>query len=397
MKARDFGALHTAMQRWVTSDHLAGLSVAVLQGDGAVHMHCTGWANREERIALREDHLFRAYSSTKLVTSCAALLLLEEGRFALDDPIERFLPELAARRVLTAGAQRIDDTVPASRPITIRQLFSHSGGLSYGLFDPGSLLFTAYAAQRVGHPSLTLAQMVQALGSLPLAFEPGTRFEYSVATDVLARLVEVICDQPFDRVLRERIFEPLQMADTGFVVPEPEQPRLTALYRGESFQDPTLPGLHRAEHLLHPGAHLKPVPRLSGGGGLVTSLPDSVKLLRSLMPGKRTLLKPETLALMASNQLPAGRWIEFPGRPAMVGRGHGLAGGVLMVPDALSHPDAAGELYWGGLAGTQWWISSRHDFAAAIMAQRWFGHDHPFVVDIKREVYNAVLGTAHSA
>jgi CubicO group peptidase (beta-lactamase class C family) len=217
-----------------------------------------------------------------------------------------------------------------------------------------------------------------------------------VATDVLARAVEVICGEPFDRVLRQRIFEPLQLADTGFFVPEPQQHRLAGLYQGLSLQEPMVPGLTRAEQLLEPPAHLRPAPLLSGGGGLVSSLPDMVKLLRSLMPGGPTLLKPATLELMARNRLPESCFIQFPGFPPQVGRGHGLAGGVILAPTRLDHPQAAGELYWGGMAGTMWWVSAAHNFAAVVMTQRWLGFGHPYGLELKREVYNAVLGTTRS-
>jgi len=391
----DFSALHAAMQRWVDADLLPGVSVAVLTGDGRVHTHCTGMADRERGLALREDHLFRVFSNTKLVTSCAVLLLHEDGRFDLDEPVERFLPALAHRRVLRHGARRIDDTVPARSPITIRHLLTHTAGLSYGMFDPGTTLFTAYVKQRVLAVDTTLAQMVDVLGGLPLAFEPGTDWMYSVATDVLARLVEVCSGQRFDRFIDERILQPLHMTDTAFVVPEGERERLAALYVGASLTDPMRPGLERAERLLPLQANLRPVARLSGGGGLVSSLGDMVKLLRALMPAAAsrasTLLKPSTFEAMIHNQLPPGRFIAFPGVGELTGKGFGLAGGVVVTPAASEHPDSAGECYWGGVAATQWWISPRHRLAGALMTQRWFGYADPFVADLKREAYRAVL------
>lgn len=391
MSAPDFAPLHAAMQRWVDAGLLPGVSIALASPHG-VHVHCTGWADKERDIALREDHLFRVFSNTKLVASCAALLLLEEGRFALDDPVERYLPALARRRVLRAGATAIDDTEPARGPITIRQLLSHTSGLAYGLLDPGTPLFKAYQAQRILDPRLTLAAMVEALGPLPLAFEPGTGWEYSIATDVLARLVEVVGGQPFDRFLAERVFQPLGLRDTGFVVPAAAQARLAGLYVGADPLNPLAPGLRRCEDLLAPGTNLQPQPRLSGGGGLVSSLHDMLRLLRSLLPGANTLLRPETLALMATNQLPPGRWIRFPAVGELKGRGHGLASGIVVRPGPLDHPEAAGELYWGGLAGTQWWLSPRHGIAGALMTQRWMGFGDPFVADLKREAYSALLG-----
>jgi len=388
----DFSALHAAMQRWVDADLLAGVSVGVLIGRDRVHTHSVGWADMERGIALRDDHLFRVYSNTKLVTSCALLMLWEQGHLDLDDPVERFLPALANRRVLRPGARSIDDVQPARGSITIRHLLSHTSGLSYGLFDPGSPLFKAYGERRVHAVDTTLEQMVEALAPLPIAFEPGDGWEYSVATDVLARVVEVCSGQRFDHFIDEHILQPLQMLDTGFVVPADQDDRLAALYIGADPAKPLKPGLRRAEHLLAPHSHLRSVARLSGGGGLVSSLGDMIALVRALLPGGPTLLKAATIDRLMTNQLPTGSFIRFPGVGVHAGKGFGLAGAVVVAPPATEHPEATGELYWGGMAGTQWWIAPRHGFAGVLMTQRWLGYGDPFVADLKREVYRAVLG-----
>jgi CubicO group peptidase (beta-lactamase class C family) len=395
--APDFAALHAAMQRWVDGGFLAGVSIALWRDGAPVHLHCTGQADRERGEALREDHLFRLFSSSKLFTSIAALLLMEDGRLDLDDAVERFLPGLAARRVLRTGSSSIDDTEPAQGPITIAQLMSHSAGLAYGLLDPGSLLYEAYTKQRILARDTTLEQMVQALAPLPLAYQPGTGWQYSIATDVLARVVEVAGRQRFDRLLHERLLEPLGMADTGFVVPEAATARLAAMYVGVKPEAPLVSGLVRGESLLHPGANLVPTPRLSGGGGLVSSLPDTVKLLRALRPGPRALLKESTLALLPHNRLPAGCWRQFPDRGVLHGRAHGLAGGLVLEPGAQDDARSAGEIYWGGMAGTQWWIAPRLGLAGALMTQRFRGYGDPFVADLKREAYRALLGPAPGA
>ena len=395
----DFAALHAAMRRWVDADFLSGISLAVASGGAPLHLHCEGFAERERGITLTTDHLFRVYSNSKLVTSCAVLLLLEEGRIALDDPAERFLPALAARRVLRRGARSIDDSEPARRRMTIAQLLCHTAGLSYGLLDPGTLLYQAYAAQRISTRETTLARMVDDLAPLPLAYEPGTGWEYSIATDVLARLVEVVSGTPFEHFVRERIFEPLAMRDTGFVVPERDHERLAAMYAGVDLMDPMKPGLRRGEHLMPPRSHLVAVPRVSGGGGLVSSLPDTMKLLCSLLltpsggadRGARALLRPGTIDLLQRNQLPLGQWVHFPVSGVWVGRGHGLASGLVVEPGPADHPGSLGEVFWGGMAGTQWWISPRHGFACALFSQRWWGFSHPLFVELKREAYRALL------
>jgi len=384
----DFRPAHAAMQRYVDGNLLPGFSSAVLVGRDLVDVSCIGWADKEARIPLRADHIFRIFSNTKLITSCAALLLFEDGRFRLDDPVERFIPQLANRRVLRPGATSLDQTEPAVRPITIRHLLSHSSGLSYGLLDPGTLIFKAYNERKVNNPATTLAEMIDVLADLPLAYHPGTSWEYSVAIDVLARLVEVIGGQRFDAFIQSRILGPLGMVDTGFVVSD--RNRLVAYYAGADPVDPMKPGLMRADALPYPDAYLRSFPRQAGGAGLVSTLPDMVALIRSLLPGGQTLLKPDTIEMMMTNQLPEGVWIRFPAYGEIRGRGHGLAGALILEPSAFDHQDASGELFWGGRAGTQWWISPRKNTAGLIMAQREAGFAHPFAVEFKRLAYEAV-------
>jgi CubicO group peptidase (beta-lactamase class C family) len=386
----DFGAAHAAMQRYVDGNILSGISSAVLVGRDLVDVNCVGWADKEAATPLRVDHIFRVFSNTKLVTSCAALLLFEEGRFKLDDPIEKYIPQFGNRRVLRPGAASLQETEPAKGSITIRQLMSHSAGLSYGIFDPGKPIFKAYNERKVLNPATTLADMIDVLADLPLVYQPGTSFEYSVAIDVMARLVEIISGQPFDQFIQARILGPLGMVDTGFVVPEKDQGRLVAYYAGADLMEPMKPGLTRTDNSPYPGAYLRPVPRFNGGGGLVSTLPDMVALIRSLLPGGPTLLKPETIASMMANQLADGVWMRFAMMGELVGKAYGLAGGLILKPSPFDHPDSQGELYWGGVAGTQWWISPKRNMAGVMMAQRQMAFIHPFSFEFKRLAYEAV-------
>jgi CubicO group peptidase (beta-lactamase class C family) len=386
----DFGPAHAAMQRYVDGNILSGVSSAVLVGRDLVDVSCVGWADKEAQIPLRVDHIFRVFSNTKLVTSCAALLLFDEGRFQLDDPIEKFIPQLANRKVLRPGATSLDDTEPAKRSITIRHLLSHSSGLSYGFFDPGTVIFKAYNERGVHNPATTLADMVGVLADMPLIYHPGTSWEYSLAIDVVARLVEIISGQPFDQFIQARILGPLGMVDTGFVVPEKDQSRFAAYYVGADLMDPMKPGLTPTDNYPYPGAYLSPTPRFNGGGGLVSTLPDMVALIRSLLPGGPTLLKPETIALMMTNQLPDRQWIRLALLGEQPGKAHGLAGGLILQPSPIDHPDSAGEFYWGGVAGTQWWISPKRNLAGVMMTQRQMAFVHPFSFEFKRLAYEAV-------
>ena len=386
----DFNAVHAAMRRHVDANILSGVSSAVLVGRDLVDVHCVGWADKEKDEPLRVDHLFRVFSNTKLITSCAVLLLFEAGKFQLDDPVETFIPQLANRRVLKPGATVITDTEPARSPITIRQLMTHTSGLSYGLLDPGTLMFAAYNERRVRDPYASLAAMMDALVDLPLAFHPGTGWEYSVATDVLSRLLEVVSGMSFGDFIQSRIFQPLGMLDTGFVIPAAEQHRLAAYYVGADLENPMQPGLTLRQDFPFPNANMQPVAWQSGGGGLVSSLPDMVALLRSLLPGGTTLLKPETITLMMTNQLPEGMYIGFPGQGEITGKGFGLAGSVTLTPSSIDPAGSTGEFQWGGIAGTHWWISPKTNLAGLLMTQRQMAFWHPYSFEFKQLVYQAV-------
>jgi CubicO group peptidase (beta-lactamase class C family) len=372
-----FDAVEAGMRRWIDGGFLAGASWAILAGRDVVDLRWIGQADREAGVPLRRDHLFRAFSSTKLATSIAVLKLVEDGLVSLDDPVSRWIPQLGALRVLRPGATSLDDTEPARRPIAVRHLLSHSSGLSYGLLDPGTPMFRAYAERKVLSDARTLAELVDTLATLPLAYQPGESWEYSIATDVLGHLVETITGARLGDAFRARILEPLGMRDTGFVVPEADRARMAALYVGDPL-DPTKPGLRRLDDTPYPGAYTRPMPRQSGGGGLVSSLDDQVALLRALVPGDPVLLRPETLEAMRENQLAEGVRLRFPATGVVRGKGHGLAGAVTLEAGSLDAPGSEGALQWGGMAGTHWWISPRQGLAAVLMTQRHMGFWNPY-------------------
>jgi CubicO group peptidase (beta-lactamase class C family) len=328
-------------------------------------------------------------SNTKLITSMAVMLLWEEGIIQLDEPVGKFIPQLANLQVLKPGATRLDDTEPARSPITIRHLLTHSAGLSYGLLDPGTMIFNAYNERRVVNPRLPLISMMEALSGLPLLFHPGTSWEYSVATDVLGYLVELVSGVALDQFFQARIFEPLGISDTAFTLQAEKQNRLTTCYAGADMMNPMKPGLSPLDTMPWRGAYLQAFPLLMGGGGLATTLPDMVAIMRSLSPGGKSVLKPETIALMMTNQLPEGRNIQFARLGEIRGKGFGLGGAVTVQPSAIDPPASKGEFQWGGLAGTHWWISPQTGLIGVLMTQRQMGFWHPFSFEFKRLAYRA--------
>ena len=384
----DFSAAHAVLQREVDARRLAGVSAAVLRHGTLIDHFCSGRADLQSGELLRPDHIHRAFSNSKLITSVAVLLLADAGHFGLDDPIKQWIPALGHLRVLRPGAQALTDTEPLQTDITIRHLLSHQAGLSHGVFDPGTLIFNAYIAAGVRRPDSTLAQEMDLLAGLPLLYQPGAGWEYSTGTDVLARLVEIITGQRFGDALQKWLFEPLAMTDTGFVLRPDQLPRLAALYRGDLL-DVMKPGLQRLDDTPWPGAYRTAVPRQSGASGLFTSQADMLALLRQLLPGQPSLLRPATLAALFTDQLPAERCVQFFGSGAVPSLGYGLGGAITRRASALQPAAAVAELQWGGLAGTHWFVSPATGLAGVVMAQRFMGFWQPFWFDYKAQLYSA--------
>ncbi|MBL8349402.1 MAG: beta-lactamase family protein [Burkholderiaceae bacterium] len=388
MSRPDFSAAQAVLRAEVDADRLAGVSAATMRHGELIDEFCTGLANRERGESLRPDHIHRAFSNTKLFTTVLVLRLADEGHFGLDDPLKAWLPAFGSLRVLRPGATSLDDTVPLARDITIRHLITHQAGFSHGVFDPGTLLYDAYHARGIRSHLTMLADEMAALATLPLNFQPGEGWEYALGIDVLARLCEIVTGQRFGDALQRRLFEPLGLVDTGFVLRSDQVPRLAALYRGD-LADPMQPGLVRLDDTPWPNAYREPVARQSGAGGLFTTQADMLALLRQLMPGRPSILKPATLASMFVDQVPAAHCVQFPMTGPVPSLGYGLGGAFTRRASALQPAAAVGELQWGGLAGTHWWISPATGLAGVVMAQRHFGFWHPFWFRYKRQVYEA--------
>ena len=386
----DFSAMHAALQKWVDDDFLAGASAAVMRGSEVIDEVYCGYRDREARAPMTHDTICRIYSNTKPITSVAAMTLYEAGKFQLDDPIAEYLPALRNLKVLKRGASDPAQVEVLQRPPTVRQLFCHNAGFSYGAFQE-SIVDPLYQAAGILRPDATLETMVDRLAEIPLANQPGLRFQYSVSTDVLARLVEVWSGQRFSEYLKATIFGPLGMDDTDFFVPATKQQRFAANYVPVDLMDPMKPGLTKAPDTMV-GSYLTPRPFESGGGGLVGTLPDYTKFIRMITGRGATngvrILKPETVDLMHTNQLPDGVGVQLPNW-SMPDTVFGLGFAIKLKPAAGEPEAATDEFHWGGLAGTHSWIAPRANVSAIVFAQRLPGFWHPFSHDFKRQVYRA--------
>lgn len=387
------------MQWYVDQEILSCCVALVMQGTDVVDCATFGYMDLESRRPLADDAIFRMYSNTKIVTSVAAMMLYEQGEFALDDPLSRFLPAFAEPPVLRPNAASIGDVEPLAAPITMRHLLSHSAGFSYGFIEPDSIIDQAYTAAGVnalGNQGLTLEALSDRLAALPLAYQPGTSWRYSLATDVTARVIEVISGQRFDDFLKGRIFEPLGMADTDFHVPVDKQNRFTTMYAPLDVMTPMKGGLVKADDP-HTGAYTRPPALLSGGGGLVSTVYDYVTFLRAIINGGEwqgtRLLQSATLNLMRSNQLPVGVGVRFP-MWEMSDTVFGLGFALKQAPGPDEPDTAIDEYHWGGMAGTHSWMAPRAGICGVCMTQRMPGFWHPFSHDFKRMVYER-LGEPH--
>jgi CubicO group peptidase (beta-lactamase class C family) len=390
VKKYDFSQANTVLQNCVDNHVLAGVSSAVIVDGVVVDSFCAGMADMQSGEALRADHIHRGYSTTKIMTSVLVLLLIDQGHFALDDAIKNWIPSFGKVRVLRRGATVIDDTESLQADITIRQLLSHQAGLSHGVFDMGTMIFNAYHAAGVRKSDTNLETLMDQLATLPLTYQPGQGWEYSMAPDVLGRLVEIVTGKPLADAFKTMLFDPLGMVDTAFVLRADQAPRLTVLYAGDARQ-PTKPGLKRLDNMPWPDAFLKPVPRQAGSSGLVTTQLDMLALMKQLIPGYGTLLKPATLTEMMRDQLPVERCVQIANIGVFASLGFGLGGTVTRASSELQPNTPVGEFQWGGLAGTHWWVSPRTGAAGVLMTQRHWGFWNPFWFDYKKKMYAALL------
>ncbi|NLO81336.1 MAG: beta-lactamase family protein [Xanthomonadaceae bacterium] len=399
------------MERQVELQRLPGISVLVQRHGRIGYFEAVGQRDVEAGLPLTADTMFRIYSMTKPITSVALMTLYEEGLFQLDDPLAKFLPAFERMQVLTGGDADNPQLEPARELITIRQLLTHTAGLTYG-FMHATPVDALYRKHKIVFPGAKdpLAAIVDRLATLPLLAHPGNIWSYSVATDVLGRLIEVISGQPFDRFLHQRIFEPLGMVDTGFHVPPEKLDRFAVLYgppgsEGMGLQPTRAPNELRPEpqpglKLLDPrdGTFAKPPVAPSGGGGLVSTMSDYLRFCRMLLnkgelDGER-LLGPRTVDFMTANHLPGdmasmgqSRFSEAP----MEGVGFGLGFSVMLSPARAQTIGSVGEYAWGGAASTGFWIDPLEDMIVILMTQLMPSSTWPLRRELHSLVHQAIV------
>ena len=381
------------MRRWVDSGKLPGLLVAIVRNDRLAWFETCGYRDVERKRAVEPDTIYRIYSMTKPITTVAALMLYEEGCFQLDDPVAKFIPAFADTRVFAGGDADSFTTEPLVRPVTVHDLMIHTSGLTYG-FQHEHAVDALYRKRQVEFNANIgpLAGVVEAAAAQPLVFQPGTRWNYSVSTDVLGRLVEIWSGVPLDTFFDERILRPLDMRDTGFHVPEGQGDRLASSYiqaddGGLALVDPA--GESR---------FLEPAITLSGGGGLVSTAADYLRFVRMLrghgtLEGARILGR-KSVELMTTNHLPGDladmgrpRFAEMP----FAGIGFGLGVSVLLDPAKARILGSPGEYAWGGMASTAFWADPAEDMIVLLLTQLIPSSAYPIRRELRVLTYQALL------
>ncbi|MET0443819.1 MAG: serine hydrolase domain-containing protein [Pseudorhodoplanes sp.] len=379
--------------RYLDSGRFPGAQLLVYRRGGIVHHSVHGFADVERKAPVKSDTIFRIYSMTKPITSVAFMMLVEEGRVALDEPVHKYIPEWSQLGVYQAGLAPLFLTRPPARPMQIVDLLRHTSGLTYG-FQNRTNVDAAYRAQKIGEieKAGTMATMIADLAKIPLEFSPGDAWNYSVATDVVGYLVEKISGQPFEQFLQQRIFDPLGMKDTGFHVPADKAHRLAACYAADGKGGMTLQDDPTTSSFLTSPSFI------SGGGGLCSTAADYLTFCRALLNGGTLgdvrLLSPKTIALMAANHLPGGRDLTEMSKSlfseaSYAGVGFGLGFSVTMDPAKTLIPGTAGEYAWGGAASTAFWIDPREQLIAIFMTQLLPSSAYPVRRELRTMVYSA--------
>jgi CubicO group peptidase (beta-lactamase class C family) len=386
--------LDAHFDRYVQDGKLPGWSLLVARDGRIAHLGTGGQRDVEAGLPVERDTVFRIYSMTKPITSVAAMILFERGAFELTDPISRHLPEFADMRVFTGGSDLKPATVPATEPIRAWHLLTHTSGLTYGFHraHPVDAMYRAAGYEWSAPRSVDLAGAVEAFAAMPLLFQPGAEWNYSVSTDVLGRLVEVVSGLPLDEALRTLVLDPLGMADTFFTVPASHRDRLAALYT-------VAPGKRIARNDALGDSVASPS-WLSGGGGLNSTLHDYHRFTRFLLnrgelDGTR-LLGDRTVRYMTSNHLPGGADLKQFGRPLFAespfdGVGFGLGFSVLIDPVATHTLGSAGEFAWGGAASTAFWVDPVERITVVFMTQLLPSSTYPLRSQLRQLVYSALV------
>jgi len=376
------------MQAYVDKRGFSGLSTMLARRGKIIHFEQVGCQDRETQSPMTANSIFRIYSMTKPITCTAFMTLYEEARFQLFDPVEKFIPAFAKLRVLEGNKDTGYREVALNRPVTILDLLTHTSGLTYSFLED-SPVSKMYLESQLARTDLTLQDMIDELTKFPLAFQPGTRWHYSLGIDVIARLIEIISGERLQDFLQQRLFTPLGMVDTGFSIPDEKQSHLATMYGLPDVAISSLSAIGQAAQQgyneridmepTHPANNTNTFAR--GGYGLFSTCSDymrfaQMQLNRGQLDGIR-ILSPKIVDLMHMNHVSTSLlpW-EVGGSPSP-GYGFGLGYRVLLNVAESMMPGSVGEFGWGGAAKTHYWVDPQEELIGIVMAQYMAGFDVP--------------------
>jgi CubicO group peptidase (beta-lactamase class C family) len=379
-------------RNYIAPGKIAGCQALVARHGHVAYFRSLGNMDRERARPMADDTIFRIYSMTKPITSVALMMLFEQGHFQLNDPVYKFIPEWRDHRIWVSGEGASMETREPARPMTMRHVLSHTGGLTYGMTRHP--VDRAYQEQGVNRePGETLRSFVEKLARAPLRYDPGDRWMYSFSTDVCAYLVEAISGKRFDTYLQETMFDPLRMPDTSFTVAPANAHRLSANYQRQP--DKTIALIDDAER----STYLKQPTFLSGGGGLTSTAADYLRFCEMLrrggeLDGARVLGK-RTIELMTKNHLSGNRTLTDMAigafsETAYEGIGFGL-GFATTLSEVASGSLGEGDFYWGGAASTIFWVDPREDLVVIFMTQLMPSATFNFRGQLKNIVYSSIV------
>ncbi|MHC4556266.1 MAG: serine hydrolase domain-containing protein [Planctomycetota bacterium] len=386
LSAEKLSDTQSVMQKLVNEKRIAGGVVVVARRGKVVQFETCGMMDIEDQKPMKRDTIFRIYSMSKPITNAAAMILYEEGKIKLDDAVSEYIPQFKGLKVVTDPDAEEVITVPAEREMTVRDLMRHTSGLTYGIFGNTNVDKLYRKSVQLSPGGESLRSMTKKLATIPLLYQPGSKWHYSVSTDVLGCVVEVASGQSLDKFFAERIFEPLGMEDTAFYVPEEKIERFATNYA------PKLMGGLRAIDEPETSRYTKAPSFFSGGGGLVSTASDYMRFCLMLLNkgklGKRRLLKAKTVEMMTKNQLPQQA---FPiGSGERVGVGFGLGFSVRVEHSNDAPASRVGEYGWGGMASTHFWISPNDEIAVVVLTQ-YIPFSNQAERAVKPIVYDAIL------
>jgi len=382
----------------VKKGDLAGIVLLVARHGKVAHFSAVGYADIGKQQRLRTDTIFRLYSMTKPIAATALMMLYEEGKFQLDDPISQYIPEFKGVRVLRTPDSPLTDTVPATREPTLHDLFRHTAGLMHG-GEPGkNAVDAAYIRANLFGLDTPLAEMIERLAKIPLRYQPGTKFEYSVGQDVQARLVEIFSGMPFYQFLEQRLFEPLGMKDCSYWVKDAS--RLAAVHWSKKGKLVPCDDAHgcpdaRDDFLLDASninSYTTVHAHEGGSYGLVGTTEDYWRFAQAMLDGGQfqghRILSPSTVHYIAQDHLPPG----VPAFSDSSGMGWGLGFAVLKDPAAAGFNGTEGQLFWGGAANTLFWIDPKNDIVVVAMTQHMDAPNiPPLWAQVRALVYAALI------